>query len=126
MFRGMFTFDSEGTITWANSQCMLAFLLHSNHFNVELKSTTQGTKSIDTFSGYEMTGHSRNVNERPMSFLGCVVEQDRDAFLTEWMNLTISKEEVSMEYVYISLLSLCFEDLPGEHARLPIVWACYI
>ncbi|KAF8857518.1 hypothetical protein BDZ45DRAFT_623738 [Acephala macrosclerotiorum] len=65
---GMFTFDPEGKITWANSQW------------------------------YEMTGHSRNVDEHsPMSFLHCVEQQDRDAFLSEWQTLTVAKEEVSME-----------------------------
>ncbi|CZR56710.1 uncharacterized protein PAC_06599 [Phialocephala subalpina] len=65
---GMFTFDPEGKITWANSQW------------------------------YEMTGHPRNVDEHsPMSFVNCVEQQDRDAFLNEWQNLTVAKEEVSME-----------------------------
>ncbi|KAK0124012.1 hypothetical protein ONS95_008999 [Cadophora gregata] len=65
---GMFTFDPDCSITWANSQC------------------------------YEMTGHSRDEKAHyPMSILNCIENQDREAFRSEWQNLKDSKEEVSME-----------------------------
>ncbi|CAL3973130.1 unnamed protein product [Diplocarpon coronariae] len=65
---GMFTFDPEGKITWANSQC------------------------------YEMTGHSRATDAHyPMSILECIEYQDRTAFKDEWQQLTVTKEEVTME-----------------------------
>ncbi len=48
--------------------------------------------------GYEMTGHSRNLEEHyPMSFLNSIEQQDREAFHVEWRKLTVTKEEVSME-----------------------------
>lgn len=92
----MFTFDPEGKITWANSQCKSQFLIYEILLCFRPQSVT--SKSIDTSIGYEMTGHSRNIDEHsPMSFLNCVEQQDRDAFLSEWRNLTVAKEEVSME-----------------------------
>lgn len=65
---GMFTLDSAGKITWANSQW------------------------------YEMTGHPRNEEEHsPMSFLQLIEQQDHDAFRKQWEKLTVAKEEVSSE-----------------------------
>jgi len=65
---GMFTFDPECKITWANSQW------------------------------YEMTGHSRNPAEHcPMSFLNCIEQQDHDEFRLQWQKLTVAKEEVTSE-----------------------------
>ncbi|KAG4420373.1 hypothetical protein IFR04_006485 [Cadophora malorum] len=65
---GMFTFDPDCSITWANSQC------------------------------YEMTGHSRDEAEHyPMSILNCIENQDRGAFKAEWQRLKDTNEEVSME-----------------------------
>lgn len=50
--------------------------------------------------GYEMTGHSRNLEEHyPMSFVTSIENQDRDAFKAEWKKLIVTKEEVTMEYV---------------------------
>ena len=65
---GMFTFDPQGTITWANPLW------------------------------YEMTGHSRNLDEHcPMSFLNFIEQQDHEAFRIGWQKLTILREEVSSE-----------------------------
>jgi PAS domain S-box-containing protein len=65
---GMFTFDPEGKITWANSQW------------------------------YEMTGHSRNPAEHcPMSFLNFIEQQDHDEFRVQWHKLTVANEEVTSE-----------------------------
>jgi len=65
---GMFTFDPNGAITWANSQW------------------------------YDMTGHSRNKNETlPGSFLKAIEEHDHENFLSRWKELTIEKREVSVQ-----------------------------
>lgn len=65
---GMFTFDPEGAINWANSQY------------------------------YEMTGHSRNLAEHgPMSFLNFIDQQDHEEFSRLWEKLSVAKEEVSSE-----------------------------
>lgn len=65
---GIFTFNPDGRITWANSQW------------------------------YEMTGHSRNEKEHsPMSFLKSIEPQDHEAFRMQWKKLTIDKEEVTTE-----------------------------
>jgi PAS domain S-box-containing protein len=65
---GMFTFDPEGRVTWANSQW------------------------------YEMTGHSRNLDEHcPMSFLNFIEQHDHEAFHNDWQKLTVAKEEVNSE-----------------------------
>jgi signal transduction histidine kinase len=65
---GMFTFDPEGTITWANPQW------------------------------YEMTGHSRDPDQHyPMSILNCIEQQDHAAFHDQWRRLTVAKEEVTSE-----------------------------
>jgi PAS domain S-box-containing protein len=65
---GMFTFDPDGKITWANSQW------------------------------YEMTGHSRNKTEHgPMSFLNFIEQQDHEAFRVQWEKLSVAKEEVTSE-----------------------------
>ncbi|KUJ17359.1 uncharacterized protein LY89DRAFT_733212 [Mollisia scopiformis] len=64
----MFTFNNEGTITWANPLF------------------------------YEMIGHPRNLEENsPMSFLNCVEQQDRQKFHEAWEKLTVAREEISME-----------------------------
>lgn len=56
----------------------------------------------DKVEGYEMTGHPRNMAEHsPTSFLDCVYQDDREAFLGSWQKLTIAKEEVTMEYAYL-------------------------
>jgi len=52
----------------------------------------------ELFTGYEMTGHSRNPEEHsPMSFLNCVEQRDHADFHAGWERLTQAKEEVSME-----------------------------
>lgn len=65
---GMFTFDPDGAITWANSQW------------------------------YDMTGHSRDKDEiLPGSFLKAIEDHDHETFLTQWNELTIGKREVSVQ-----------------------------
>ena len=65
---GMFTFDPDGAITWANSQW------------------------------YDMTGHSREKDEiLPGSFLKAIDKQDHETFLAQWRELTIEKNEVSVQ-----------------------------
>ncbi|RDW71506.1 hypothetical protein BP6252_08069 [Coleophoma cylindrospora] len=65
---GMFTFNAEGTITWANSQW------------------------------YEMTGDARALEEHyPMSFLNFVHKDDHKSFQNQWEKLTVLKQEVRLE-----------------------------
>lgn len=45
-----------------------------------------------------MTGFTREERgKRPMSFLDCIEQQDRDAFLKEWEKVVVLKQEVSVE-----------------------------
>lgn len=46
---------------------------------------------------YEMTGHVRDTEQRPMSFLDCIEQQDSEVFLKEWANVVVSKQEIGVE-----------------------------
>lgn len=97
----MFTFDPEGTITWANSQCMIlkslsAIPIFRSDITLIIYPLTKTLSNL--IIGYEITGDSRSFEEHySMSFLNVVDEQDHKAFRVEWDKLTMDKSEVRLE-----------------------------